>query len=98
MKQRLISIVAPEGYEHAVTTDLQATGVTAWTAWTVRGAGEHGKRPSQWRGPNVRIDLVVDPELAGAVVAMLARKHPRTQGIFVAVTEAWAPTLELALG
>ena len=88
MDQVIITIVAPESREEAITGDLQEIGVAAWTAWTVRGAGEHGPRPTRWRSANVRIDLFASRRTADEVVAMLAKKHPREHSVFVAMSAA----------
>ena len=88
MDQVIITIVAPESSEEAVISDLKEIGVHSWTAWTVRGSGEHGVRPTRWTSANVRIDVFTSRRRADEIVSMLARKHPREQSVFVAMSAA----------
>jgi nitrogen regulatory protein P-II 2 len=87
----VVTIIAPEGQEDALERSLVEVGASGYTAWKARGFGEHGARPTQWAGHNVRIDVLVDEDTRLRVLAMLEAKHPRANGVFAYVTPAQVP-------
>jgi hypothetical protein len=71
----LVSVTAPESMEEPIAAEMLALGAPGYTAWTVRGRGVHGARPSTWTGANVRVETAVSPELAERIVARMLEKH-----------------------
>lgn len=67
----LVTVIAPESMEEPIANEMLALGATGYTAWTVRGRGIHGARPSTWTGANVRVETAVSEEVAQRIVARL---------------------------
>jgi hypothetical protein len=88
MEFATLVIIAPEGTEATLERELLHLGVDGFSAWPVKGYGQHGHRPTQWATGNVRIEALVTRELAERVLAELREKHPRESRVFLYATLA----------
>jgi hypothetical protein len=70
----LVIILVPESMEDPIAAELLALGAPGYSAWTMRGRGSHGARPSAWTGANVRIEAAVSAEVAEKIVQRLQDK------------------------
>jgi nitrogen regulatory protein P-II 2 len=69
---RKVTIVAEGLLEDRLLRDLREHGVRGFTISEVRGEGSRGVRASEWEGRNVRIETIVSPEVADAVLHHVA--------------------------
>ena len=66
---KLVTIIAPVTLGDAILSDLRDVGVTGYTTMKVNGWGKHGPRQFGLNDePNLRIDTLVSPELARAIL------------------------------
>ena len=63
----LLTIIAEDELESRLIEDLKKLGVSGYTVYTVRGEGCHGLRASQWEGENIKLEVIVDSQLADAI-------------------------------
>ena len=71
----LLTIIAEDELEGRLIADLKKLGVRGYTICTVRGEGGHGLRASQWEGKNIKIEVIVDSELADAIGDHIAKVY-----------------------
>lgn len=78
---RLVTIIAEALLEDRLAHDLASLGAKGWTVSAARGAGASGNRASDWEGGNVRIETIVTPEVADAILAHLADAYFPLYGV-----------------
>jgi hypothetical protein len=71
---QLVTIVCGVSIEPRLLRDLKRLGVTGYTRSTSRGEGRL-TIPDEWEGNNARIETLVSPEVAEAVLARLAEAY-----------------------
>jgi len=71
----LLTIIAEDELEGRLIADLKKIGVRGYTVCTVRGEGGHGLRASQWEGENIKIEVIVDGDLADAIGDHIANAY-----------------------
>lgn len=71
----LLTIIAEDELESRLVADLKKLGVSGYTICTVRGDGHHGLRASHWEGENIKVEIIVDSNLADAVSEHVARVY-----------------------
>jgi nitrogen regulatory protein P-II 2 len=72
----LLTIIAEDELESRLVADLKRLGVTGYIIHSVRGEGHHGLlRASHWEGDNIKIEIIVDGNLADAVSEHIAREY-----------------------
>jgi nitrogen regulatory protein P-II 2 len=72
----LITIIAEDELESRLVADLKKLGVIGYTVCAVRGEGHHGLlRASHWEGDNIKIEIIVDSDLADAVSEHIAKEY-----------------------
>lgn len=64
----LITIVAEPVLEESITTELLRLGATGYTIGDVRGRGSRGMRSGDVPGTGVRIETIVGPDTADAIM------------------------------
>lgn len=69
---RLVTIVAEPVLEERIVADLHRLGATGHTIADIRGAGSRGIRASDPPGAGIRVEVVVSPEVADAVLEHVA--------------------------
>lgn len=71
----LLTIIAEDELESRLVRDLKKLGVRGYTVCRVRGEGMHGLRASQWEGENIKIEVIVNNELADAIGEHVAKYY-----------------------
>lgn len=71
----LLTIIAEDELESRLIADLKKLGVRGYTICAVRGEGVHGLRASQWEGENIKIEVIVDNNLADAIGEHVAKAY-----------------------
>ena len=90
---RLVTIVAESVLEASLVTAVLAAGATGYTAGPATGAGSRGLRSTTLGGENVRIEALVPPERAEALMATLERDWFANYAVV-----AWVSTVEVVRG
>lgn len=86
---KLVTILAEPELATRLVDEILALGARGYSQvdgeaeWR-RGRGEHG--PSDWNGPNVRIDTVVRAEVADAILERLAASYFEHYAVFAYVS------------
>lgn len=90
---RLVTIVAEPVLEERLTTALRRLGASGWTVTDSRGEGSRGIRASEVPGQSIRIETLVSPAVADAVLTHVAEAYfPRYAVI------AWMATADVVRG
>jgi nitrogen regulatory protein P-II 2 len=72
---KLVTIVAEAILEDQLLGDLRRLGSTGHSIGQVRGEGSRGVRASEWEGSNVRIETIVAPTVADAILDHVAATY-----------------------
>lgn len=72
---RLVTIIGEAVLERRLLADLPTLGATGWSVGHVQGQGSRGVRSTGWEGPNLRIEVVVTPEVADRILDHLAMEY-----------------------
>lgn len=75
VRLKLVTIVAEAVLEERLLDDLRRLGAKGYTVTPAQGEGTRGIRASDWEARNIRIDSVVSPEVADAVLEHLAGEY-----------------------
>jgi len=90
---RKVTIVAEGLLEDKLVRELRELGARGFTISETRGQGTRGIRAIDWEGRNVRIESIVSPEVADALLAHVADHYFE----FYAVI-AWVEDVEVVRG
>lgn len=72
---KLVVIVGEAVLRERLVAELKALGVSGCTVAEVSGWGNDGVRASEWEGPSVRLETVVTPEVAEALLGVLTQRY-----------------------
>ncbi|MGF1645559.1 MAG: P-II family nitrogen regulator [Kineosporiaceae bacterium] len=70
-----LTIVAEAVVEQRLLHDLQASGARGWTITPGTGRGSALVGPSEWAGPNVRVETLVSRRVADRILEVLDRDY-----------------------
>lgn len=90
---KLVTIVAEEAIAARLIADIGRLGATGYTATEARGEGSRGKRVGRVGEVNLRIETVVSPAVAAAILALLAERYFPHHA-----TIAWVSDVEVVRG
>jgi nitrogen regulatory protein PII len=71
----LLTIIAEDELESRLIEDLKKLGVRGYTVYSVRGEGGHGLRASQWEGENIKLEVIVDNNLADVIAEHISTAY-----------------------
>ncbi len=71
----LLTIVTENVLESRLTRDLTSCGAHGWTITDARGRGPRNRRASELEGGNIRIETLVSPTVASAIMDVLAQAY-----------------------
>jgi hypothetical protein len=73
---KLVTIIAASELEERLMDDLRGLGIRAYTTSRAGGSGLHGRRQAGiWEMGNIRVETLVDNDLALRVMAGLVRAY-----------------------
>lgn len=72
---KLVTVIAEAILEDQLLRDLKNLGVKGYTLSEVRGEGSRGIRASEWEGKNLKIEVLVSPEVADAIIDHVAEHY-----------------------
>lgn len=90
---RKVTIVAEAFLEDRLIRDVRERGARGFTVAQVRGEGSRGVRASEWEGRNVRIETLVSPAVADAILTHVAEAYFPNFAVV-----AWVEDVEVVRG
>ncbi|MCE2900321.1 MAG: P-II family nitrogen regulator [Gemmatimonas sp.] len=72
---KLVTIIAEPVLEQKITHDLRQLGATGFTIVEGRGQGSRGLQATEIPGSDIRIESIVEPDVADRIVAHLATTY-----------------------
>ncbi len=72
---KLVTVVVERIIRDRVVADLRRLGARGHTLTDVSGEGSRGVRASEWEGSNVKIEAVVSPTVAEAIIDHIAATY-----------------------
>lgn len=85
---KLVTIVTERILEDRLLRALDRLGAKGYTLTQATGRGSRGVRASEWEGPDTRIESLVSPEVADAIVAHVAETFFEHYAVIVYVQDA----------
>jgi nitrogen regulatory protein PII len=70
-----VSIVAERLLEDRLIEAVRRLGASGYTAVDVRGEGSRGVRATEFEGHNVKLEVLVSPAVAEAILEHLAKRY-----------------------
>ncbi|MGE3962034.1 MAG: transcriptional regulator [Dehalococcoidia bacterium] len=83
----LVTIVAEAILEPRLVRELKALGVTGFTVSAAHGEGSRGSRAGDIEGGNVKIETIVQPELAAVLLNHVEANYFEHYAVIVWVSE-----------
>jgi len=75
-----VTIVGAQSLRAALVSDIRRLGAKGYTYTVVDGEGSRGIRPSDWSGPNGKLEVLTTPEVADRILEHVAthyfKKYP----------------------
>jgi nitrogen regulatory protein P-II 2 len=72
---KLVTIVTESVLTESLVADLKRLGASGYTVTEVRGEGSRGRRVGEVPGDNRKIEVVAEPDLASAMLDVLANQY-----------------------
>lgn len=85
---KLVTIVTERILEDRLLRKIQELGATGYTLTQATGKGSRGVRASEWEGPDTRIETLVSPAVADAIVGYIAQRYFEHYAVIVYVQDA----------
>lgn len=90
----LVTIVTEAILEGRLTRDIEECGSRGWTITDSRGHGPRNRRASELEGGNIRLETLVTPAAAAAIMDLLAREYFPAYAVAAWRTEVHVSRLE----
>ncbi len=71
----LVTVVAEKLLERDLVSAFQKLGAQGYTTTDAHGEGSRGIRASAWEGANVRIEMIVTPDVGARIVEHVAERY-----------------------
>lgn len=85
---KIVTIVTERILEDRLLRTLDELGAKGYTLTQATGKGSRGVRASEWEGPDTRIETLVSPEVAEAIVEHVAKHYFEHYAVIVYVQNA----------
>lgn len=85
---KLVTIVTERILEDRLLRALDTLGARGYTLTQATGKGSRGVRASEWEGPDTRIETLVSPAVADAIVEHVAQQYFEHYAVIVYVQDA----------
>lgn len=90
----LVTIVTEAILEARLTRDIEGCGSRGWTITDARGHGPRNRRASELEGGNIRLETLVTPDVAGAIMDLLVRDYFTSYAVAAWKSEVHVSRLE----
>ena len=87
VKLKLVTIVAERILAEQLKEEIVELGARGFTATQATGRGSRGVRAHEWEGPDIRLEAVVSPEVAQAIMEHCARRYFEHYAVIVYATD-----------
>ncbi len=78
---KLVTIIAEDILEEKILPELITLGAHGYTVTKAWGQGSHTLRASEWEGENIRIEILVNPDIADKILEHLSEKYFKYHGV-----------------
>lgn len=85
---KLVTIVAERILEDRLLRKLEELGAKGYTLTQAAGKGSRGVRASEWEGPDTRIETLVSPGVADAIIEYVAENFFEHYAVIVYAQDA----------
>jgi nitrogen regulatory protein PII len=85
---KLVTLVSERILEDRLLREIEELGAKGYTLTQATGRGSRGVRASEWEGPDTKIETLVSPRVAEAIVAHVAERYFEHYAVIVYVTDA----------
>ena len=85
---KLVTIVTERIIEDRLLRAMVELGAKGYTLTQATGKGSRGVRASEWEGPDTRIESLVGPDVADAIVSHIAEHYFEHYAVIVFVQDA----------
>lgn len=85
---KLVTIVTERILEDRMLRSLSSLGAKGYTLTQATGKGSRGVRASEWEGPDTKIETLVGPDVADAIVSHVAAMYFEHYAVIVYVVDA----------
>lgn len=85
---KVVTIVTERILEDRLLREIEALGAKGYTLTQATGKGSRGVRASEWEGPDTRIESLVSPEVADAILTHVAEKYFEHYAVIVYAQDA----------
>lgn len=85
---KIVTIVTERILEDRLLRKLDELGAKGYTLTQATGKGSRGVRASEWEGPDTRIETLVSPEVAEAIVEHVSETYFEHYAVIVYVQDA----------
>lgn len=93
VKVRKVTIVGEALLEERIVRELRGLGARGFTISEARGEGSRGLGAGDWEGREVRIESIVSPAVADAILAHVAERYFANFALI-----AWVEDVEVVRG
>ena len=87
---KLVTVVTEGLLRDEVAALLKRCGATGYTVTRAEGEGSRGVRARDWEGPNQRLETIVPPPVAEAILHALSDSYFENYAVV-----AWIPDVEV---
>ena len=70
-----VTIIGAHSLHEALISEIRNLGANGYTYTMVHGEGERGIRPSNWSGPNGKLEVITNPEVAKRILEHIAARY-----------------------
>lgn len=88
VRLKLVTIITERILEDRLLRMLIELGASGYTLTQATGRGSRGVRASEWEGPDTRIESLVSPKVADAIVEQVAQRYFEHYAVIVYVQDA----------
>ena len=88
-KMRMVTIVAETILEERICQQVLALGASGYTACESRGSGSFGRNAGEIPGVNVRMEFVVEEQVAEKIVSFISREYFSNYSIICLLSDVY---------
>ncbi len=85
---KLVTVVAERILEDRLIREITHLGAKGYTITDARGRGSRGVRASEWEGPDIRIEVLVSPDVAECIMEHVADTYFEYYALIAYVQDA----------
>jgi nitrogen regulatory protein P-II 2 len=84
---RLVTLIAERVLRNRLIEEIRALGARGFTMTEATGEGSRGVRASEWEGANIRLEIIVAPDVADRIVDHVAATYFEWHAVIVYVQD-----------